>query len=186
MSVRVGSAGQRGPDDDGHIRQTTAPAVCRFAGVRHLARAARMAVRSIQNAGRSGGIQMATARVFTSFDYDNDFGLKAMLIGQAKHPDTPFVLADWSVKDHMTGDWKEKVRTRIRSVDQVVVLCGQYTHKATGVAVELEIAREERKPYFLLAGYSDRDCTRPTTAASSDKMYKWTWENLKNLIGGAR
>lgn len=31
MSVRVGSAGQREPDDDGHIRQTRKPVVCRFA-----------------------------------------------------------------------------------------------------------------------------------------------------------
>lgn len=127
---------------------------------------------------------MAAPRVFTSFDYDHDAGLKAMLIGQAKNPDTPFVLADWSVKEHMAGDWEEKVRVRIRAADQMIILCGKYG--ASGVATELRIAREEGKPYFLLRGYSDAPCVRPTTALATDKMYDWTWDNLKKLIGGAR
>ncbi len=125
-------------------------------------------------------------RVFTSFDYDHDNDLRTLLIGQAQHPDTPFELADWSVKEHLTGDWQAKVRTRIRCVDQVLVLCGQHTHVATGVGVELRIAREEGKPYFLLAGRREVTCTKPTTATASDKLYTWSWDNLKKLIGGAR
>jgi len=129
---------------------------------------------------------MAAARVFTSFDFDHDEDLRNLLVGQSKNPDSPFKLADWSVKEHMTGDWKEKVRRRIRSVDQVVVICGEHTNTATGVAIELKIAQEEKKPYFLLYGRSSKTCTKPTTALSTDKMYKWTWDNLKSLIGGAR
>ena len=129
---------------------------------------------------------MAASRVFTSFDYDHDDDLRILFVGQSKHDDTPFVLADWSVKEHMTGDWKEKVRTRIRQVDQVVVICGEFTHTATGVAVELKIAQEEKKPYFLLKGRREKTCTKPTTALSGDKIYDWTWDNLKKLIGGAR
>jgi hypothetical protein len=129
---------------------------------------------------------MAASRVFTSFDFDHDEDLRNLLVGQSKHPDSPFELADWSVKEHMTGNWKEKVRTRIRSVDQVVIICGEYTHTATGVGIELQIARDEKKPYFLLYGRSSKTCTKPTTALSTDKIYNWTWENLKNLIGGAR
>jgi hypothetical protein len=129
---------------------------------------------------------MAASRVFTSFDNDQDEDLRVMLVGQAKHPDTPFKLADWSVKEPLTGDWKEKVRTRIRQVDQVVVICGEYTHTAVGVGVELRIAQEEKKPYFLLWGRRAKTCTKPTTALPSDLIYEWTWDNLKNLIGGAR
>jgi hypothetical protein len=123
-------------------------------------------------------------RVFTSFDYDHDESLRNLLMGQSKHPDSPFEMDDWSVKEPLTGDWKAKVRTRIRSVDQVIVLCGQSTHTATGVSSELAITREEKKPYFLLAGYADRICTRP--AGANDKMYKWTWDNLKALLAGSR
>jgi hypothetical protein len=93
---------------------------------------------------------------------------------------------DWSVKEPFTGDWKAKVRTRIRSVDQVIVLCGEHTHMATGVNAELSIAREEGKPYFLLCGYSDKVCTKPASATTNDKLYRWTWDNLKALIAGNR
>lgn len=72
------------------------------------------------------------------------------------------------------------------NVDVVVVLCGQHTHTATGVAAELTIAKEKAKEYFLLAAYSDKTCTKPTSASTSDKVYNWTWPNLKSLIGGAR
>src|SRR6266852_1372300 len=125
-------------------------------------------------------------RVFTAFDYDHDEALRNFLVGQSRHPDSPFEMHDWSVKEPFTGDWKAKVRTRIRSVDQVIVLCGENTHTATGVNAELNIAREEQKPYFLMWGYSDKSCTKPTSATADDKIYKWTWDNLKALIAGNR
>ena len=129
---------------------------------------------------------MAKKRAFISFDYDHDEGAKIMLAGQAKLPDTPFDFTDASVKDHLSGDWKEKVRRRMDNIDIVIVLCGELTHTAKGVAEELSIAREKYKPYFLLAAYADKSCTKPTTATESDKVYKWTWDNLKALVGGAR
>lgn len=125
-------------------------------------------------------------RAFISFDVDNDEGAKIMLAGQAKLPDSPFDFKDNSVKEHLPGDWKEKVRRRMDNVDVVIVLCGTKTHTASGVAAELSIAKEKSKPYFLLAAYSDETCTKPTSASASDKLYKWTWDNLKALIGGSR
>jgi hypothetical protein len=133
------------------------------------------------------GSKMATKkRAFTSFDYDHDEDLRTMLVGQAKNPDTPFDLADWSVKEPFTGNWREKVRSRIRGVDVVIVICGEHTRSATGVAAEVEIAREENIPYFLLRGRRDKQVTKPTSALSTDKIYEWTWDNLKVLIRGAR
>ena len=129
---------------------------------------------------------MAATRAFISFDFDHDEDLRNLLAGQAKNPDSPFEIQDWSVKDPMTGDWKEKVRTRIRKTDLTIVMCGEHTHKATGVAAELSITREEKKPYFLLWGRAEKTCTKPYTAAGSDKIYKWTWDNLKALIAGNR
>jgi len=129
---------------------------------------------------------MAAKRAFISFDFDHDEDLRNLLAGQAKHPDTPFNLQDWSVKEPMTGDWKDKVRARIRKTDVTIVICGEYTHLATGVAEELSISREERKPYFLLNGRAGKNCTKPSSASSSDKVYNWTWDNLKALISGSR
>jgi hypothetical protein len=129
---------------------------------------------------------MSKARVFTSFDFDHDEDLRNLLVGQSKNSDSPFEMTDWSVKEPMTGDWKAKVRTRIRGVDQVLVMCGEHTDTATGVSAELSIAQEEEKSYFLLVGRSDKACVKPKSAKISDKMYRWTWDNLKRLIGGAR
>ncbi|WP_230531775.1 TIR domain-containing protein [Microvirga roseola] len=129
---------------------------------------------------------MGKSRLFISFDFDHDEDLRNLIVGQAKHSDSPFELADWSVKEHMTGNWKDKVRDRIRRVDQVMVICGEHTNTATGVSAELQIAREEKKPHFLLYGRSSKTCVKPTAAMPTDKMYNWTWPNLKALIGGAR
>lgn len=125
-------------------------------------------------------------RVFISFDYDHDAILKTFLVGQAKHEDSPFELADWSIKEAITEEWKKKARTRIKGVDLVAVICGEHTDTATGVSAEVKIAQEESVPYFLLNGYSDKTCVKPTAAKTTDKIYSWTWDNLKTLIGGGR
>jgi MTH538 TIR-like domain (DUF1863) len=124
-------------------------------------------------------------RAFISFDYDHDAILKEFVVGQAKNPDSPFEIADWSIKV-ASPNWKSEARRRIRASDVVIVLCGEYADAATGVATEVTITQEEEIPYFLLAGYSDKQCKKPKTAKSTDKLYKWTWDNLKRLIGGAR
>lgn len=128
----------------------------------------------------------AKTKVFISFDYDHDSDLKTLLVGQAKNEDSPFEIKDMSVKDELTGDWKEKVRTKIKNVDQIIVICGEHTDTANGVAAEVKITQEENKPYFLLKGRSDKTCVKPKNAKDSDKIYNWTWDNLKKLLDGQR
>ena len=130
---------------------------------------------------------MANPRAFIAFDYDHDEFLRTALVGQSKHPDTDFDIADWSVKEPFAErEWEKKVRTRIKQVNLVIVICGEHTHTATGVATELRIAREEKQPYFLLWGYSGKTCYKPTTALDTDKIYKWEWDILKKLVRGER
>ncbi|MBU1784797.1 MAG: TIR domain-containing protein, partial [Candidatus Omnitrophica bacterium] len=69
---------------------------------------------------------------------------------------------DASIKEPLTGDWKGKVRRRMSNIDVVIVLCGEYTHTASGVTAEVIIAQEKGIPYFLLAAYADKSCTKPT------------------------
>lgn len=68
----------------------------------------------------------------------------------------------------------------------MIGLCGMPTHTTTGVGIELGIIQDEGVNYFLLAGYSDGGNTIPTTSKPTDKLYEWTWENLKNLANGAQ
>ena len=125
-------------------------------------------------------------KAFISFDYAHDLDLKVMLIGQSKNTDSPFEIADYSVKEPLTGDWKKKVTARLKLVGVVIVICGEHTDSATGVSAEVSIARELGKDYFLLSGRSDKTCVKPNAALSTDKIYSWTWDNLKALIGGSR
>lgn len=128
---------------------------------------------------------MAKKRVFISFDYDNDARLKDLLVGQSKNPDTNFDFSDWSSKEHLTGDWKAKIKAKLAYVDVVCILCGRNMSTATGVNDEILMAQELGKPYFLLAAYPTGS-TRPKNAKPTDKIYTWSWINLKSLVNGGR
>jgi hypothetical protein len=123
--------------------------------------------------------------VFISFDYDHDNDLKVLLAGQAKNSDSPFDIIDHSIKV-ASPTWKEDARRRIKRSKQVAVICGNHTHTATGVNEEIRIARNEGVPYFLLSGRAAGRNRKPTAALSGDKIYDWTWDNLKKLVAGKR
>ena len=125
-------------------------------------------------------------RVFISFDYDHDEDLKNALVGQAKYPNSPFEMADWSVKEPLSGNWQAKVAERMKRTSVVAVMCGHRTHTARGVAAEVRIAQQLGKPYFLLAGRNQGSNMKPTTAKPSDKLYQWTWPNVEALLAGRR
>ena len=133
-----------------------------------------------------GIIVMAKMRTFISFDYDHDSDLKNLLVGQAENDDSPFSITDMSIKETITKKWKDNARRRIKGCDVVIVICGEHTNTASGVSTELEIAQEEEIPYFLLYGRTTKKCIKPKGAKSTDKIYRWTWDNLKKLINGDR
>ena len=125
-------------------------------------------------------------RAFISFDFDHDEDLKNALNGQAKNDNSPFEIANWSLKEPLTGNWQRKIEDRITQTSVVIVICGRHTHTADGVSIELNIARKLKKPYFLLRGRKEGGCNKPKAAATTDKVYDWTWDNLKILLNGGR
>ena len=125
---------------------------------------------------------MARKRVFISFDFDNDADLRGNLVAQSKRQDSPFSIVDWSLKAPYDEKWKQKVRGIIRRADLMIVICGEHTRNAAGVAAELTISRELGTPYVLLRGRRHRPCTRPSGARTKDEMHPWTWKTLHNLI----
>jgi hypothetical protein len=114
-------------------------------------------------------------RVFISYDYDHDSTLKEFLVGQSRLPDSPFEIADWSIKV-ASPNWITEARRRIRASDTVAVICGEHTRTAIGVDTEVKISQEESITYFLLKGYREKDCHKPSAARPSDKIYTWTRE----------
>ena len=125
-------------------------------------------------------------RAFISFDFDNDEELRGALVGQARNPDSPFEIADCSIKEPIEEKWKERARSQIRAADLVIIICGENTDTAKGVAAEMTITREEQKPYFLLWGRPHGNCKKPAMALKTDEIYTWSWESLKVLIEGGR
>ncbi len=66
---------------------------------------------------------MAKKRVFVSFDFDNDKTLKDFIVGQARLPDSPFEVADHSLKEAQPErDWQAKARTAISRSEVFIVM----------------------------------------------------------------
>ena len=74
---------------------------------------------------------MATTRVFVSFDFDNDKALKDLIVGQARLPDSPFEVADYSLKEAQPERaWQTQARAAIsRSQVFIVMLGPPYTQR---------------------------------------------------------
>lgn len=129
---------------------------------------------------------MATRSVFISFDYDHDNDIRGSLVAQANDPESPFSITDWSVREPFDERWRQRVRDIIRRTDLTIVLCGEFTHDASGVTAELTIVREEKKPYFLLKGRRKKTCTKPRGALRTDEIHPWKWDTLRRLINETR
>ena len=138
-------------------------------------------------------IQLATActlkernavskkRVFVSFDFDNDKTLKDFLIGQARLDDSPFDVADHSLKEAQPEkDWENKARAVISRSDVFIVMLGPKTKHASGVLKEVKMARDLDKPHFQIIGYRDGDASWAVPGAG--RTYRWGWDNLKKLL----
>lgn len=125
---------------------------------------------------------MAKKRVFVSFDFDHDKTLKDFIIGQSKLSDSPFDAVDFSMKEAAPEwDWERKAEARIKQVDLVIVMVGSYTYRAPGVLKEVAMARRSNIPIVQIIGYRDAN---PTPVPDAGRLYRWNWQNLKNLLGG--
>ncbi len=124
---------------------------------------------------------MAKKKVFVSFDFDNDKTLKDFIIGQAKHDDSPFEVADFSVKEAAPEkDWLDKARAAIARSDVFIVMLGPKTKNAPGVLKEVKLANELKKPKFQIIGY--KDGSEKWAVLGAGRVYRWSWENLKRLL----
>lgn len=121
-------------------------------------------------------------KVFASFDCDRDEKLLQRLLAEGKDPDTKFTVVDRSTRGPLSEEGMNKLCERISRVDVVLVLCGQWTHRAPNVNAEVQVARELGKRYYLLKGRRFFDCARPSAARLDDKMYKWTGGVVDQLV----
>lgn len=97
--------------------------------------------------------------------------------GQSLHPRQPFEFIDMSVKEAYNKDWKEKVRTRIRRSDGVIVLVSKNSKASSGQKWEIECAKEEKKKIRGIWAYTD-----DRTTIDGVTTVAWSDNNITNFI----
>ena len=124
---------------------------------------------------------MTKKRVFVSFDFDNDKPLKDFIIGQARLADSPFDVADHSLKESQPErDWERKARQAIGRAEVFIVMLGPKTKRASGVLKEVEMANDLGQPRFQIIGYTNGNSD--WAVPGGGRTYSLNWENLKNLL----
>jgi hypothetical protein len=125
---------------------------------------------------------MPKKKVFVSFDFDNDKTLKEFIIGQSKNPDSPFEVSDYSLKEAKPEkDWLVHATAAIKRSDVLIVMLGPKTRTAPGVQKEVAVAKGLGKPRFQIIGY--KDGSSDWSVPDGGRVYSWSWDNLKNLLG---
>ncbi|MCY4011116.1 MAG: hypothetical protein OXG82_00215 [Gammaproteobacteria bacterium] len=124
---------------------------------------------------------MASRRVYLSFDFDHDDELRGSFLAQARCH-SPHEIVDCSLPAAVDGRWTREARRRIAQAEIVVFICGENTHTANGVEVEMTLAQQLQKSYFLLKGRRHRTCSRPRSARRSDVIHRWSWRRINALL----
>lgn len=107
--------------------------------------------------------------IFVAFAIEDE-RQRDFLKGQSLSPRAPYEFIDMSVKEAYESGWKDKVLTRIRRSDGVIVLVSKNSLTSEGQAWEIQCAKDEGKKIRGIWAYSD-DRTQldgVTTVAWSD------------------
>ena len=114
--------------------------------------------------------------VFVAFAIEDE-RQRDFLKGQSLNTKSPFEYIDMSVKDAYSSEWKERVRTRIRRSDGVIVLVSKNSLSSSGQKWEIACAREEKKRILGIWVYKD-----DRTDLVGVRTVVWTWDAIKNFI----
>jgi hypothetical protein len=114
--------------------------------------------------------------VFIAFAIE-DKTQRDFLKGQSLGPRSPYEFIDMSVKQAYDTDWKNKVRTRIKRSDGIIVLVSKNSSSSSGQKWEIACAREEGKKILGIWAYSH---DRTNIVGVNTKV--WSDPNISNFI----
>ena len=114
--------------------------------------------------------------VFVAFAIEDE-RQRDFLKGQSLHTDSPFEYIDMSVKEAYDSGWKERVRTRIRRSDGVIVLVSKNSLNSSGQKWEIACAKEEGKKILAIWAYTDDRTNLPGV-----NTVAWTWPAIEKFI----
>jgi hypothetical protein len=121
---------------------------------------------------------MADPRAFVSFDFDHNETEKMLFVGQAKNSRTPFSIQDWSAKSSMPqSQWEALVKEKM-----LIVLVGKTMASASGVAKEIELAKDQTVPVFgVYVGGADSSSSLPA-GLPRNRTIQWDWDAIAGAI----
>lgn len=114
--------------------------------------------------------------IFIAFAIEDE-NQRNLFTGQRLHPRNPYEFTDMSVKEPYSKEWKDRVRTRIKRSNGVIVLVSKNSTSSEGQKWEIACAKEEKKPIRGIYAY-----TNDRTAVAGVTTYTWSDENINNFI----
>jgi hypothetical protein len=114
--------------------------------------------------------------IFIAFAIEDE-KQRDLLKGQSLNTKSPFEYVDMSVKEAYKTEWKERVRTRIKRSDGVIVLVSKNSLSSTGQKWEVQCATEEKRRILGIYAYSN---DRTNMEGVNTKV--WTWDNIRIFI----
>jgi hypothetical protein len=82
-----------------------------------------------------------------------------------------------SVKEPYDSNWKDRVRTRIKRSDAVIVLVSKNSLSSTGQKWEIACAREEKKKVLGIWAYKNDRTNLPGV-----NTIVWKWSAIESFI----
>jgi hypothetical protein len=89
----------------------------------------------------------------------------------------PFEYIDMSVKEAYDKDWKERVKTRVRRSDGIIVLVSKNSLNSSGQKWEIQCATEEKKSILPIWIYAN-----DRTNLNGLNTKEWSWATIKNFV----
>lgn len=126
---------------------------------------------------REGECQMTNKKtIFIAFAIEDE-RQRDFLKGQSLNTNSPFEYIDMSVKEPYSSNWKDKVRTRIRRSDGVIILVSSNSNQSSGQKWEISCAKEEKKKMLGIWAYRD---DRTEIEGVNTKV--WSWDTISDFI----
>ena len=114
--------------------------------------------------------------VFIAFAIEDETQ-RDFLKGQSLHPRAPYEFVDMSVKEPYSSNWKERVRTRIKRSDGVIVLVSKNSRNSSGQKWKIQCAKDEKKKIRGIWAY-----TNDRTEIEGVTTYAWNDDNISKFI----
>ncbi len=114
--------------------------------------------------------------VFIAFAIEDE-NIRNLLKGQSLNTSSPFEFIDMSVKEPYENNWKDKVRTRVKRSDGIIVIVSKNSLTSSGQKWEIQCAREEGKKVLGIWVYKE-----DRTNIEGVKTVVWTWPSIENFI----